>query len=176
MTLDQLVRILPYARPRAAMYLDWLNAAMSEFDITTPARQASFIAQLGHESAHLRYVEELASGAAYDTGRLAIRLGNTPEPDGDGQKWKGRGFMQLTGAANHAACAAYFGIPIERISAWLVTPEGASRSAGWFWQTRGLNELADAGDQLAVTRRINGGTNGLADRLALFNTARKVLA
>lgn len=176
MNLDQLVRILPHAKPRAGKYLDWLNRAMAEFAINTPERQASFISQIGHESGSLLYVQELASGAAYDTGRLAARLGNTPEADGDGQKWKGHGFIQVTGLTNHKACAAYFGIPLEQIAAWLVTPEGACRSAGWFWQSHGLNELADAGDQVAVSRRINGGDNGLAERLALFDVAKRVFA
>ena len=176
LTLAQLVKILPYSRPYAPRYLDWLNATMAEFDINTPARQASFLSQVGHESMHLRCVQELASGAAYDTGGLAARLGNTPEADGDGQKWKGHGFIEITGFDNHVACARYFGIPLDGIVAWLMTPEGACRSAGWFWKEHGLNQLADAGDQVAVTRRVNGGTNGLAERLALFAAAERVLA
>lgn len=176
MTLGQLIRIMPYARAHAAKYLDWLNATMAEFSMDNPARQAAFLAQLGHESGQLRYVQELDSGAAYDTGPLAARLGNTPAADGDGQRWKGHGFIQVTGADNHRACAAYFGIAPDAIAAWLMTPEGACRSAGWFWQTRGLNALADAGDQVAICKRINGGTNGLAERLALCELARTVLA
>ena len=176
MTLEQLLRILPYARPYASRHLNWLNRTMAEFDINTPGRRASFISQLGHESGSLRYVQELASGAAYDTGRLAAQLGNTPEPDGDGQKWKGHGLFQITGAFNHLRCAAYFGVDPDDIVRWLMTPEGACRSAGWFWKTHGLNELADAGDQLAITRRVNGGVNGLSERLALFENAVKAFA
>jgi putative chitinase len=176
MTLDQLIRMLPYSRPHAAKYLPWLNATMAEFNINTPVRQAAFIAQVGHESGSLAYTVELASGQAYDTGQLAARLGNTPEADGDGQRWKGHGLLQVTGAANHRACAAYFGLPLDGIVAWLTTPEGACRSAGWFWSTHGLNQLADSGDQVAVTRGVNGGINGLAARLALFNVAIRVLA
>jgi putative chitinase len=175
MTLAQLIAILPYARPHAAAFIDWINAAMAEFAIDTPARQAAFLAQIGHESGQLRYVQEIASGAAYDTGPLAARLGNTPEADGDGQRWKGHGLIQITGAANHKACATYFGIALECVAAWLTTPEGASRSAGWFWHTHGLNALADAGNQIAICKRVNGGTNGLDDRLALFAQARAVL-
>ena len=175
MNRAQLLRILPFSRARVDAYLPWLNAAMAEFAINTPARQASFIAQIGHESGSLLYTTELASGEAYDTGTLAKRLGNTPEKDGDGQRWKGHGLIQITGRANHAACAAYFGIALQDIAAWLVTPEGACRSAGWFWATHGLNALADAGDQVAVRRRVNGGANGLAECLALFDTASKVL-
>lgn len=175
-TLSQLLAIYPYAKARAPRYLDWLNAAMREFDITSVARQAAFLAQVGHESGQLRYVEELASGAAYDTGPLAVKLGNTPEADGDGQLWKGHGLIQVTGLTNHKACAAYFRIPLNLVAGWLTSPEGACRSAGWFWKTKGLNQLADAGDQVAVTRRVNGGTNGLAERLALFKTAYTVLS
>lgn len=176
MTLGQLFKILPSARPHGARYLDWLNRTMDEFDIDTPARQASFLSQLGYESGSLAYVQELASGAAYDTGALAKRLGNTPDPDGDGQKWKGHGFIQITGLTNHMACAVYFKIPLRNIVTWLKTPEGACRSAGWFWNSHGLNQLADTGDQVAVTRRVNGGRNALAERLALFDAAIKVLA
>jgi putative chitinase len=174
--LPQLLAIYPYAKTRAARYLDWLNATMREFDINTVPRQAAFLSQVGHESGQLLYVEELASGAAYDTGPLAVKLGNTPEADGDGQRWKGHGLIQITGLTNHTACAAYFRIPLDTIAAWLKSPEGACRSAGWFWKTHGLNQLADAGDQVAVSRRVNGGTNGLTDRLALFKTAFDVLS
>jgi putative chitinase len=175
MNLDQLAAIFPRAGKRAAVFLPWLNAAMAEFDISTPARQAAFLAQVGHESGQLQWVQELASGAAYDTGPIAARLGNTPEADGDGQRWKGHGLIQVTGAANHRACAAYFKIPEGQIVAWLLTPEGACRSAGWFWHTKRLNALADAGDQIGITRRINGGTNGLAERLDLYRQAARVL-
>jgi putative chitinase len=174
-TLAQLLAIMPLARPRAGRYLDWLNIAMDEFGINTPLRQASFLAQLAHESGELQFTQELASGAAYDTGALAKRLGNTPEADGDGQKWKGHGFIQVTGYANHLACAKHFGMDVEAVVPWLLTPEGACRSAGWFWATHGLNQLADAGDQVAVTRRINGGTNGLSSRLTYFAKAVEAL-
>ncbi|WP_035789232.1 glycoside hydrolase family 19 protein [Janthinobacterium sp. CG3] len=176
MTLEQLLKIMPYARPRAGIFLAPLNAAMTEFFINTKARQAAFLSQIGHESGHLQFTHELASGAAYDTGALAQRLGNTPTADGDGQRWKGHGLIQVTGLGNHQACATYFGIALDRIAAWLETPEGACRSAGWFWHTKGLNQLADAGDQVRVTRRVNGGINGLAERLTLFDVAVRVLS
>jgi putative chitinase len=175
-TLAQLIKIMPYARSRAGIFLAPLNAAMAEFDINTKARKASFLSQIAKESGQLQFTRELASGEAYDTGPLAKRLGNTPEADGDGQRWKGHGFIQVTGLANHIACAKYFGIPLNQIAAWLETPEGACRSAGWFWKTKGLNELADAGDQRAVTKRVNGGYNGLAERIAVFEEAHRVLA
>ena len=170
MTLDQLRQIMPMARYRALEFLAPLNDTMAEFDISTPARQASFLSQIGHESGQLRYVKELASGNAYE-GRLS--LGNT-QP-GDGIRYKGRGLIQITGRANYTACMLALDIDCVEHPEILETPANACRSAGWFWKSHGLNELADTGNQIAVTRRINGGTNGLDDRLALFNVAKGVL-
>jgi len=176
-TLSQLTAIMPQAGARAARFLPALNDAMAEFGIDTPARQAAFLAQVAHESGSLRYVRELASGEAYDTGRLAGRLGNTPEADGDGQRYKGRGLIQITGRHNYRECSrALFGD--DRL---LDSPEvleqavPACRSAAWFWASRKLNALADAGDFVRITIRINGGTNGLDDRLAYYDRAREVL-
>ncbi|WP_420213804.1 glycoside hydrolase family 19 protein [Janthinobacterium fluminis] len=171
MTIDQLLAIMPLARARAATFLAPLNAAMAEFGINTPARQASFLAQIGHESGQLRHVRELASGAAYE-GRT--NLGNVVA--GDGVRFRGRGLIQITGRANYQAAGAALGLDLVGAPALLEQPANACRSAAWFWKARGLNELADAGDQVRVTRRINGGTNGLAERLALFSVAQRVLA
>jgi putative chitinase len=178
-TIDQLKAIMPHAGSRAAVFIDPLNAAMAEFGIDTPARQAAFLAQIAHESGSLRYVRELASGDAYDTGRLAARLGNTPEDDDDGRVYKGRGLLQITGTANYSACsAALYGDSHHLLDhpEILELPDAAARSAAWFWASRHLNELADAGDFMRITRRINGGTNGLEDRLAHWQRAQKVLA
>lgn len=171
MTLDQLIKIMPYARQRAGIFLPGLNATMAEFDIDTPARQAAFLAQVGHESGQLAYVRELASGDAYE---MRADLGN--KWPGDGRRFKGRGLIQITGRANYAACGAALGLDLITTPALLEEPANACRSAGWFWKTHDLNALADAGDQVAVTHRVNGGTNGLADRLALFDVAQQVLA
>ncbi|MBR7634860.1 glycoside hydrolase family 19 protein [Janthinobacterium lividum] len=162
---------MPLARARAPAFLAPLNAAMLEFGMTTPARQASFLSQVGHESGQLRYVRELASGQAYE-GR--VELGNTQR--GDGVRFRGRGLLQVTGRANYAACGKALGLDLLAQPELLEQTVNACRSAGWFWQTRGLNALADAGDQERVTRRINGGVNDLAARLALYREARKVLA
>ncbi|MDO8039519.1 glycoside hydrolase family 19 protein [Janthinobacterium sp. SUN137] len=143
---------------------------MLEFGITTPARQASFLSQVGHESGQLRYVRELASGQAYE-GRTD--LGNTQR--GDGVRFRGRGLLQVTGRANYAACGKALGLDLLAQPELLEQAVNACRSAGWFWQTKGLNALADAGDQVKVTRRINGGTNGLAERQAFFAVAQRVL-
>ena len=171
MTFDQLLKIMPNARAKAGIFLPALNASMLEFGINTPLRQASFLAQLAHESGQLLYVRELASGAAYE-GRTD--LGNT-QP-GDGVRFRGRGLIQVTGRANYAACGKALGLDLLGKPALLEQTCNACRSAGWFWQSHGLNALADAGDQVAVTRRINGGTNGLAERLAYFKVAQRVLA
>lgn len=171
MNAAQLRRIYPFAGVKVDVFLAPLNAAMAEFDIITLARQASFIAQVGHESGQLRYVREIASGAAYE-GRKD--LGNT-QP-GDGVRFRGRGLIQVTGRSNYTAAMMALDIDCVEHPELLELPVNACRSAGWFWKTHGLNELADAGDQVKVTKRINGGTNGLADRLALFEVAKRVLA
>ena len=171
MTLDQLNKIMPNARAKAGIFLPALNATMVEFGINTSARQASFVAQLAHESGQLLYVRELASGAAYE-GRKD--LGNVLP--GDGVRFRGRGLIQVTGRSNYAACGKALGLDLLAQPALLEQTVNACRSAGWFWQSRGLNALADSGDQVAVTRRINGGTNGLTERLAYFKVAQKVLA
>jgi putative chitinase len=171
MTSDDLLKIYPYAAGRIEVYLPHLIAAMDEFDIVGPDRQASFLSQVGHESGQLRYVRELASGAAYE-GRKD--LGNT-EP-GDGVRFKGRGLIQITGRTNYEKCGDALGFDLIANPELLEIPALACRSAAWWWKAHGLNELADAGDQRAVSKRVNGGYNGLADRLALFEVAKGVLA
>lgn len=132
---------------------------MREAGITTRRRAAYFLAQVLHESAGLRYFEEIASGSDYEGRR---DLGNT-QP-GDGRRFKGRGPIQLTGRTNYRAAGAALGLPLERNPTLAAQHDVGWRIAAWYWRTRGLNALADRGDFLAVTRRINGGTNGLADR------------
>ncbi len=173
MTLEELKKIIPYAGPRAGVFYDPLTKAMDEFDIDTPARKAAFLAQIAHESGSLKYVREIASGEAYE-GRS--NLGNT-EP-GDGVRFKGRGLIQITGRANYRDCSlALFGDDrLLRNPELLEAPEAACRSAAWFWKSRALNDLADTGAFKAITRAINGGYNGYADRLAYFQRATQVLA
>ena len=192
LTLQQLVTIMPNARSKAGIFLPALNAAMTEFGINTPARQASFLAQLAHESGQLVYVRELwgptpsqlryerdftaawPPRARTDRNQLPFDLGNSQA--GDGSRFRGRGLIQVTGRTNYAACGRALGLDLLAQPTLLEQTVNACRSAGWFWQSRDLNALADAGDQVAVTRRINGGTNGLAERLAYFKKAQKVLA
>ena len=174
-TINQLYNIMPNGKKRIDPFVEPLNAALREFNISTPARQAAFIAQIAHESGEFKYVRELASGAAYDTGRLAARLGNTPQADGDGQKYKGRGLIQITGLSNYIACGKALGIDLINAPELLEQPINAARSAAWFWSAHGLNELADAGDFVGITKRINGGTNGLDDRKVYWARAKKFI-
>ena len=179
-TLAQLRQIMPLSGKRAEVFLVPLNDAMDEFHIDTQRRVQAFLAQIAHESGQLHYTRELASGAAYDTGRLAQRLGNTPEADGDGQRYKGRGLIQITGVSNYHKCSfALYGDGEKLIKhpELLEEPGPASRSAAWFWWSNGLNTLADCPNSYqAITTRINGGLNGYEDRLAYFSAAKTVLA
>ncbi|WLG96975.1 glycoside hydrolase family 19 protein [Pseudomonas sp. FP198] len=180
LTQQQLIKIMPDARAQAGVFIPALNTAMSRYRIDTPKRIAAFLAQVGHESGQLRYVRELGSEqylSKYDTGTLAVRLGNSTRPDGDGQKYRGRGLIQITGHDNYLRCSlGLFGD--ERLLALpelLEQPQWAAQSAAWFWAQNGLNELADRDQFNSITRRINGGLNGLQDRLQLWARAREVL-
>ncbi|MEW5607944.1 glycoside hydrolase family 19 protein [Pseudomonas juntendi] len=178
LSIQQLQQILPSAGLKAGVFAPVLNAAMGKFGIVTPVRQAAFIAQVGHESGQLRYVRELGNDmylAKYDTGPLAARLGNTPAADGDGQKYRGRGLIQITGLDNYLRCGEALGLDLVNQPELLEQPQYAAASAAWFWQQKGLNTLADRGDFETITRRINGGLNGQAERLVLWTRARKVL-
>jgi len=171
LTLLQLRAIMPrLTEVQASLYLPHLNAAMAAAEIHTPQRRAAFLAQLAHESGELRFWEELADGKAYD-GRKA--LGNT-QP-GDGPRYKGRGPIQLTGRANYRAAGQALGIDLENQPERARDVDVGFRVAAWFWGSRGLNALADAGDFREITRRINGGYNGLPHREAYYARALKVL-
>lgn len=173
--ISDLKTIMPHACARIELFLEPLNATLQEFDITTGKRAAAFLAQIAHESGELRYVRELASGEAYDTGRLAEALGNTPEKDGDGQRYKGRGLIQITGRANYKQCGKALGLDLLSNPQLLEEPINACRSAGWFWQSRGLNELADRAEFRRITLKINGGYNGIEERLRYYERALKVM-
>lgn len=181
LTEQQLLQILPNARAKAGVFVSALNQAMATFQINTARRVAAFLAQIGHESGHLQYVRELGGGAylaKYDTGPLAERLGNTPEADGDGQFYRGRGLIQITGRHNYLMCSiGLFGDDrLLREPELLEQPEWAAESAAWFWWVKRLNTLADQGRFTEITRKINGGQNGAADRRELWLRATKVLA
>lgn len=148
-----------------------VKAALIEFSIDTPAREAAWLAQIGHESGGFRFLREIwgptAAQARYE-GRKD--LGNT-EP-GDGFRFRGRGLIQITGRGNYTAAGRALGADLVRQPELLESPSLAARSAGWFWSTHGCNVYADSGDFIALTRRINGGLNGLADREKRWKAAQ----
>lgn len=158
----------------AERLLSFIDSAMTEFEINTPRRQAMFLPQIGHESGHLEYLKEIwgptPTQLRYD-GRKD--LGNVQT--GDGFKYRGRGLIQVTGRSNYEQVGKALGLPLIDQPELLESPENAARSAAWFWKNRGLNELADAGDYERITRRINGGLNGYAERVALYEKASGVL-
>ena len=168
-TADQLRKIMPNAGTKTGTYVPVINKWSSHFGIDTPLRMAHWLAQVAHESGELRYTKELASGKAYE-GRKD--LGNTQK--GDGVRFKGRGLIQITGRVNYAAYANYCGFDVVAKPELLEQPVGAVKSAMWYWQTRGLNAWADKDDVMTITKRINGGTNGLASRKAYLARARQV--
>ena len=174
-TQQQLLQILPNAGSVAGVFVPVLNAAMVHYQIIGPKRVAAFIAQIGHESGQLKYVKEIwgptAAQAKYE-GRKD--LGNTVA--GDGSKYRGRGLIQITGRANYIACGEALGLDLIKQPELLEKPQHACMSAAWFWATKGLSTLADAGQFDKITQRINGGQNGAADRQALYARALKVLA
>lgn len=143
--------------------------------INTPQRLAMFLAQVLHESGEFRYLEELGNDAylaKYDTGSLAKRLGNTPEADGDGQLYKGRGLIQITGKDNYQKCGHALQLPLLKKPELLEEPRHAVASACWFWFSRKLNKQADLNAITACTKIINGGTNGLNDRIEYWKRAK----
>ncbi len=175
-TAEILREIYIHAKPSAIeTFLQPLNEAMDRYEINTALRQAHFLGQVGHESGELRYVRELASGQAYDVGKLAVSLGNTPEDDDDGERYKGRGLIQITGTANYKALSIDLGCDFVANPERLEEPVYAAMSAGWFWNKRKLNRLADLDDLKRITKRINGGLNGLEDRKRLYELARKAI-
>ena len=174
LTRLQLDAIMPHADERADRYLEPLAITMAECAIDTPARAAMFLAQIAHESAELRFTTEIADGSAYE-GRAD--LGNTQR--GDGRRYRGRGLIQITGRSNYAAASRWLAgseiLLLEHPELLATDATLAARSAGWYWQSRRLNRYADVGDITGCTKVINGGTNGLRDRLKYFDRARAVL-
>lgn len=191
-TLEQLRTIMPFAGPRAAVFLDPLNSAMEEFGIDTPVRAGMFLANVAHESGSLRYTLEIANGVAYNGRRdlgntsdqalkIAAEHGTTPGP-----MWRGRGLIQVTGFNNYFSCSlALYGDPLHLIHhpEALELPGAAARSAAWFWWQAKLNAVADAGDFDGVCDIINRGRKtaaigdaiGYDDRASAWSRAQRVL-
>jgi putative chitinase len=160
---------------RSATYLAPLNAACRKFDIVTPERACAFLAQVAHESDHFQYVVEIwGPTEAQKRYEGRVDLGNVYQ--GDGARFRGRGLIQITGRANYAAVGQFFGWSLQSTPAFLESPVGACLSAGWFWMSRGCNELADVNDFRGITRKINGGLNGYSSRLDNWIAVRKACA
>lgn len=181
-------------------WLEPLTNTFSKFEINTPKRQAAFIGQCGHESNNFQTLEENLHYSAnalmrvwpsrFPDNDVAEKYANKPEKiankvysgrmgnteDGDGWKYHGRGLIQLTGKDNYTRCGEALGIDLVNSPDLLLEPEFAAASAGWFWRKHGLNQLADLGDWVAITKRINGGIHGIDDRVARTNKALAVLA
>jgi putative chitinase len=205
-TIDQLDMAVPMARYDDLLnYVDFLNEGMEKFEINTPNRIAAFIAQVAHESGDFRHTEENLnySWAAlrrtwprrFPTDELARqyhrqperianlvyagRYGNAGEASGDGWKYRGRGLIQLTFHDNYQAYARAISDPsIASAPEQVAQPRHAALSACWFWQSHGLNPIADAGDQASFNKisfKINGGWSGKEDRLENWTEARTVL-
>ena len=200
LTKQQLAEMIP-----GNQYLDhWLaalNEILPDYEINTPKRVAAFVAQCAHESGGFKFLKEnlnykaesllkvfpkyfktLAEANQYAKQPEKIankiyggRMGNGPESSGDGFRYCGRGLIQLTGKDNYTWFAASLEIPVEEAAEYLQTFEGAVQSACWFWETNNLNQWADKGDIINLTKKINGGTIGLEDRIKHYNHALHVL-
>jgi len=153
-------------------YIKPMQEALHRFSIRSPRAVAAFLATVAHESGGFRHVEEIADGKAYE-GRLD--LGNTVA--GDGPRFKGKGLIQLTGRGHVQALADYYGMSLDQAEAWLVTPEGASYSAAWYFAFRRPECLrqAEANDFAGVTRAVNGGMNGWDDRKTRYDALMAAL-
>ena len=203
LTLSQLQQLLP-KNPYVKQWHNALAQLLPDYEINTPQRIAAFIAQCSHESGGFTALRENLNYKAVTLRKIfpkyfpddqtaqhyanlpdkqmaiasrvyANRMGNGSEASGDGYRYCGRGLIQLTGKDNYSWFAASLGISVEEASKYLETFEGAAQSACWFWETNKLNQWADAGDILTLTKRINGGTIGLEDRIKHYNHALHVL-
>jgi putative chitinase len=203
LTKEQLKELLP-KNPYIDHWHHALSILLPDYEINTPKRIAAFIAQCAHESGGFTALKENLNykpatlrklfGKYFPTDTLAeeycskpnkqaaianrvyaSRMGNGDEASGDGYKYCGRGLIQLTGKSNYVAFADSLEITPEEASEYLATFEGAAQSACWFWETNNLNAFADKGDILTMTKRINGGTIGLEDRIKHYEHALHVL-
>lgn len=186
-----------------AEILPSLNEVLAFYEINTPRRISMFLAQIGHESAGMSVMEENLNYSAQGLNKIfpkyfiragrdanayakkpekianivyANRMGNGPTESGEGYKFRGRGFIQLTGKSNYSAFAQDMEMQLDDVVKWLETADGAIWSAGWFWDSRELNDWADKGDILTVTKKINGGTIGLADRKKHYEEALHIFS
>jgi len=202
LTKDQLKQLLP-KNPYIDQWYNALSQLLPDYEINTPQRVASFLAQCAHESGEFLFLKENLNYKAASLRKVfpkyfptdevanqyaskpnkaeaianrvyANRMGNGDEQSGDGYRYCGRGLIQLTGKDNYTFFAGSLGISVEEASEYLQTFEGAAQSACWFWETNNLNALADKGDIVTMTKRINGGTIGLEDRIKHYEHALHV--
>jgi len=202
LTLAQLKQIVPN-NPYIEHWHEALCEILPDYDIDTPQRIAAFLAQCAHESGGFRAIKENLNykpatlvtlfkkyfdqptaerycampdkQAAIANKIYANRMGNGPEESGDGYRYCGRGLIQLTGKDNYTRYAQSTEQTVEEASEHLTTFEGCVQSAAWFWEANNLNQYADSGDILTMTKRINGGTIGLEDRKKHYAHALHVL-
>ena len=195
-TQEQLKEMIP-RNPYVPQWYEAISSILPEYEINTPQRVAAFLAQCAHESGGFvflkenlnykapslrkvfpKYFQDDATASAYANKPERIanrvyanRMGNGDESSGDGWRYCGRGLIQLTGKDNYTFFAASLDIPVEEASEYLQTFEGAVQSACFFWEQNSLNKWADSGDILTLTKRINGGTIGLEDRIKHYEHA-----
>lgn len=203
LTKEQLAQLIP-GNPYLNYWHDALSKLLPDYSIDTTKRIAAFVAQCAHESGNFRTIRENLNYRPQTLRKLfskyfpndeianeyssrpnkqeaianriyANRMGNGPEESGDGFRYRGRGLIQLTGKENYSWFAASLQIPVEEAAEYLETFEGAAQSACWFWEMNNLNRWADEGDILTLTKRINGGTIGLDDRIKHYKHALHVL-
>lgn len=173
-TSEELRHIMPGAK-RIDEFLPQINTTIERFAINTPAREAAFIAQIAHESGQFQWTRELwGPTPAQSKYEGRVDLGNFIP--GDGEKFKGRGLIQITGRANYKACGDFLGYDFTAHPELLEESEMATLSSGWFWtEYKKLNSLADIGAFDAITKHINGGQNGRAERWVFFRRAMEIL-
>lgn len=201
-TLELLQALCPKTNPnQLEQFVEALNQVCDYYEINTPERTAAFLAQVAHESGNFNFIKENLNYSAEGLNKIfkkyfptlesaqpyarqpqkiaskvyANRMGNGPEETGDGYKFCGRGLIQLTGKNNYTLFANALGLSLEDTVAYMETPEGATASAGWFWDNNHLNQWVDKGDFITLTKRINGGTIGLEDRQHHFRQALQLL-
>ena len=171
MTANDLKYIAPnITQEKLSVFLPLLNQYMHEYNICGKLRESAFIATIMHETGSLRWLEELASGEAYEWRK---DLGNTNK--GDGRKYKGRGLIMLTGRSNYERASKALMIDLLNNPEQLTTPKIATLVACWWWHQRGLNEVADSGDFKRVTRLVNGGHTHLKEREFYYEKALEIL-
>lgn len=200
-TIEQLAKVFPKTKKEVlAPYVAPLNQVLDKYGFDTPMAVRVFLAQIGHESGGFNFVREnlnyseaglvkifgkyfnatTAKAYARNPEKIAnkvyaSRMGNGPESSGEGWKFRGRGLIQITGKNNYTALAKFLKMSIDDTIKYLETPQGAVESAAWFFSANGLIDDAKLGAVTVTTKKINGGTHGLADRIDIFNRSKTII-